>query len=592
MTGSLEQDIYNIKKENEKYKVELKVPMEKGFIENVNLILDNTYYPLYHRENKDGYAIFENIIEIETKAIYHFKFGYKTNGNYRETKTNKISINFEVPDWAKGKIMYHIFVDRFKRNGGSFIDIPGRIKHKNWDEKPIIGPDENGIWNNDFYGGNIKGIIDSLDYIKSLGVSIIYLSPIFESSSNHRYDTANYEKIDPYVGNEEDLKELCEKAHKNNIKIILDGVFNHTGNDSKYFNEYGRYETIGAYQSTDSPYTPFYRKTNGKFDYWWGMKNLPVCDGTSKAWQDYIYGEGGIIDKWFKLGIDGLRLDVADELTDEFIEGIRRAVKRNKKDGFILGEVWKNPMRMNRNYISSGKGMDSVMNYLLIDSLIRYLKYEDTEKIKDIIDQILTEYPKDTILSLMNFTSTHDISRIINILGTDRFKIDGQWAWDLIDEDYKKNREFKMNEEEYRKGKELYELYLFILTFLPGNLSIFYGDEVGLEGEGNLSNRKPYPTIKDREILRFIRWIGKIRERENTLEQADLNIIQIDQKIMMFERIKEEISYLTYINRSDEERTITIPKQYENPKKIYTIKKSNIKTLKPKSGITLKRQKG
>ena len=165
------------------------------------------------------------------------------------------------------------------------------------------------------------------------------------------------------------------------------------------------------------------------------MPNLPVCDGNSKEWQNYIYGEHGIIDQWFELGIDGLRLDVADELSDSFIEGIRRAVKRNKKDGFILGEVWYSPMRMNRGYIESGKGMDSNMNYLLIDALIRYFKYNDIGKLYDVIYQLITEYPKDTLYSLMNFTSTHDISRIINILGSYDFNEYSEWSWNLRSDD-------------------------------------------------------------------------------------------------------------------------------------------------------------
>ena len=176
------------------------------------------------------------------------------------------------------------------------------------------------------------------------------------SQSNHRYDIADYEKVDPYLGSNEDLKDLCVKAHKNGIKIILDGVFNHTGNDSKYFNEYGNYNSVGAYQSKNSEYYDWYRKNeNGDFEYWWGFNNLPECDCYNQGWQNFIYGKNGIIDKWFKSGIDGLRLDVADELTDNFIENIRIAVKRNKKDGFIIGEVWENAISKEKDGIQRNK---------------------------------------------------------------------------------------------------------------------------------------------------------------------------------------------------------------------------------------------
>ena len=324
-----------------KYKVTIELPMEIGWIDYIDLIIDESYkstiYPLQHVININNKAIFETTLELPTKAIYHYYFKYKVNNeikyinkeNHPEnyiTKDEmfKTSVNFETPSWAKGKIMYHIFVDRFNRGSQKPLkDMPRRTIYNSWNDEMILGPDKNGIWNADFYGGDLKGITNKLDYIKSLGVDIIYLSPIIHSQSNHRYDASDYENVDPYAGCNEDLKILCDEAHKKDIKIILDGVFNHTGNDSKYFNEYNTFNTLGAYQSMYSTYAPFYKKYyhNGNlyYDYWWGMPNLPVCNGYSQEWKQYILGIDGIIDQWFKLGIDGLRLDVADELTDEFI---------------------------------------------------------------------------------------------------------------------------------------------------------------------------------------------------------------------------------------------------------------------------------
>lgn len=582
-------EIKKIKKEENgcTYKITLSVPMSLGFIKDVFIEIDGINYKLNYTKKDDSSAFFENNIYLKTKAIYHYYFTFKANDQKMKYGENlKICVNFNVPNWAKGKIMYHIFIDRFNR-----LEVPkeieGRKVHKNWSEDVIIGPNENGMWNTDYYGGSLKGITKKLDYIKDLGVGIIYLSPIPKSQSNHRYDTANYEDIDPYVGTEEDLKKLCAKAHQKGIKIVLDAVFNHTGNDSIYFNEYGNYNTLGAYQSEKSPYYDFYRKNNNEFEYWWGMKNLPVCDGNSKSWQDYIYGQDGIIDKWFNLGIDGLRLDVADELTDEFIEGIRSAVKRNKEDGFILGEVWKNPMRMNRTYISSGKAMDSVMNYLLVDALIRYFKYADVNKIKDVLNQIKYEYPKETIESLMNFTSTHDISRIINIFSSDRFKKDGEWAWNLKNENYENSKNFKLKREDYFRGMKIYKSYVFTLAFLPGNLSIFYGDEIGMEGEGNLSNRKPFTWNKiDNNLLNYFKYIGEIRKKEKFLETANLKILEINDKIMMFER---DDKLLTVINRSDEDINVYLPKEYKDKPKIYSINKTNRNILSSHNGFSIKK---
>ena len=599
-----------------KYRVSIKVPMDVGFIERMKFIVESSdsrhAFQLKHIKNELGFVFFEGEVELQTKAIYHYYFSFEANNNFIYYKKEKItdhqtitpeekwkmSVNFEVPKWAKGKIMYHIFIDRFNKGREAKLEqMPRRTTYDSWNSKMVIGPNEDGIWNADFYGGDIKGIIDKLDYIKSLGVSILYLSPIVWSQSNHRYDASDYEKVDPYAGTNNDLKELCDKAHKMNIKVILDAVFNHTGNDSKYFNEFGTFPEIGAYQSKDSKYFPFYKKyyANNQtyFGYWWGMPNLPVCDGYNKEWQQYIYGENGIIDLWFKLGIDGLRLDVADELTDEFIEGIRTAVKRNKSDGFILGEVWKNPMRMGRSYIESGKGMDSVMNYVLIDALIRYFKYNDVGKLAEIIKELKSEYPKDTLNSLMNFTSTHDITRAINIFGSYDFNGYGEWAWNLGTEDRQWQNNYKLTKEQYEFGKKVYKAYIYLLTFFPGNLSIFYGDEMGLEGMGNLANRRviPWNTSNiDYELISYFKKIGLIRNKEEFLTEADINLLDINDRYIMFERDNIAEKALIAVNRTNDNQRLYIPGEYEKVNGIYRLNNSTTDELAPYGGIVLKKK--
>ena len=598
-----------------KYRVRIKVPMQIGFIERMKFITETSNervaYQLKHVKNEDGFVYFEACIELATRALYHYYFSFEANHNFiylkriNQDRINvisknemwKLSVNFELPEWAQGKIMYHIFVDRF--NHGStqpLMPMPNRIIHNLWNEEILIGPDENGRWNTDFYGGDLKGIIKKLKYLESLGVSIIYLSPIVLSQSNHRYDAADYEVVDPYAGTNEDLRTLCMEAHKLGIKIILDAVFNHTGNDSKYFNEFGNFPTKGAFQGQDSIYYPFYRKHihNNQiyFNYWWGMTNLPVCDGSSKVWQDYIYGVGGIIDQWFSLGIDGLRLDVADELSDEFIEGIREAVKRNKKDGLIIGEVWKNPMRMNRSYIESGRGMDTVMNYQLMDALIRYFKYANTSHLRNIIDEILVEYPNPTINSLMNFTSTHDISRAINIFGSNQFQFFGEWAWNLTNEDRIWQRDYRLTDAEYEQAKKIYSSYIFTLTFFPGILSIFYGDEIGMQGMGNLANRRPYTWTKiDTDLLQLFQRIGKIRRREKELETASLEIVDINEQFIIFKRIHDGVEYLAFMSRSDQSIKVVLPSDYRNLPILYRLNDSDGETLDAYGGIVLKKRR-
>lgn len=612
-----EQD-YNIKMINQSdnganYRIDVRIPMSAGWIEDVYFCTvkdgKNFNYKLKHQKNDNEYVYFGADVFLETCGVYRYFFQFKANGYERfldrdsylsnylsNNKLGKLSVNFETPEWAKGALMYHIFVDRFNRGSKEPLEVkPRRNIYPSFDTPLNPGPDKDGIWNNDFYGGDLKGITEKLSYIKSLGTDIIYLSPIFESQSNHRYDTGDYENVDPYCGNNEDLKELCDKAHSMGMKIVLDSVFNHTGNDSKYYNEFGSYNSIGACQDINSYYGSFYRKHYGKDgklynDHWWGMPNLPVCDGSSKNWQQYIYGENGVIDKWFDLGIDGLRLDVADELSDTFIEEIRNAVHRNKKDGLILGEVWKNPMRMGRGYILSGKGMDSVMDYSLIDALIRYYKYADTYKLGYIIQDILNEYPKDTIDTLMNFTSTHDISRAINIFANYDFNEYEEWVWKPFDESLSHAKNYNLCSEEIKKAKEILKSYTFGLDFLPGIFSIFYGDEVGVQGYGNLMNRQPFPwNNMDKDLLNHFKYLGSVRKDNEFLKTADLNVVDITKNYFMFERTSENGDALIAVNRTPDDTNIFIPPKYDGTdiSKTYSLNKSKKTSLSPYGGISL-----
>ena len=297
------------------FKVSIKIPFEMGWIERVKFSVQSygkkDAYQMKHVKNDNNYAYFETTVVLENCALYQYYFSFEANGVFqyykRENITGntsltreeywKMSVGFDVPEWAKGANMYHIFVDRYRKGKDVKKEpMPRRILHENWDEPPILGPNEDGLWNIDFYGGDLKGIEETLKYIKKLGIDILYLSPIVTSQSNHRYDTADYENVDPYVGTNEMLKNLCDKAHRIGMKIILDAVFNHTGDDSVYFNKYGTYDSIGAYQSTDSPYYSFYKREcirgQHEFSYWWGMTNLPVCDGYSEKWRKFILGEG------------------------------------------------------------------------------------------------------------------------------------------------------------------------------------------------------------------------------------------------------------------------------------------------------------
>lgn len=587
---------------NEKVNVTLKISGDYGFVNEAKILI-NQHRSSNEREIKMEYQktqkninYFSADIDFNNLGIYYFCIKIVINNEQKwiklDSKINKPVItenslpywtitvydkDYEVPDWAKGKIMYHIMVDRFyKSENYNPPEMPNRIINK-WGDTPTwqLDPEEK-YCNNDFFMGNLKGIEEKIDYIKTLGVEIIYLSPICMSQSNHRYDVADYEKVDPYLGSNKDLKSLCDTAHKNGIKIIVDAVFNHTGNDSKYFNEYGNYKTVGAYRSDKSKYYNWYKKRqNGEFEYWWGFKNLPVCDGKNEDWQKYIYGENGIIDKWFKLGIDGLRLDVADELTDEFIENIRKAVKRNKSDGFIIGEVWENAIIKEkdgeqRKYLL-GKGLDSVMNYPYTNAILKYVRFGNSKYLIETINEIIKQYPKPAIYSLMNSLSTHDITRAITTLCADGIQNNKyNWVWDVP---FSRNWQFEhdnIDSNKYEIAKKMFKVATTIQYFLPGNPCIYYGDEIGMYGYKDPFNRKCFEWDKiDKDIHSFFVSIGKLRKQNKFLSYAETRIIQADENLFIFERFDKNNNMLIAVNRTENKVNINIPLKYKYGKYIY-----------------------
>lgn len=625
----LKDIVFNLKKigktdNSSKYHVEIKVPKSIGLIERMKFIVENDKFrkanQLHHVKEKDGFVIFNGDFDLDFNDTFYYYFSfeidhkfvyYKKKNNDEPTKVSRDDMwkndEYRYPEWAKGKVMYHIFVDRFNRgNKNKPEEMKDRHLYPSFDSPLKAGPDEKGIWNNDFYGGDLQGIIDKLDYIESLGVEILYLSPIVRSQSNHRYDAGDYMEVDPYCGSNDDLKRLCDEAHKRGMYVILDAVFNHTGNDSRYFNEFGNYDSVGAFQSKDSEYFEFYRpiEKDGKtyFYNWWSMPNLPVCNGDNPKWQNFIFGEDGVIDKWFSLGIDGLRLDVADELSDYFIEGIKKAVTRNKPDGFIIGEVWESPLEKeflcNRNYYTSGKGLDSVMNYRLCDALIKYFKHGDCNTLWWTVLDILMHYPHEKIKTLMNFTSTHDISRALNLFSSNDFC--GSWVWNLdqFDDEMKKLefcKNYKLTPEAKKRGIAIYKAYVFALNFFPGILSIFYGDEVGLEGMGNLYNRQPFPWDKmDQELLSYFRRIGLIRKNDPFLRNASTYLHEVNPQYFMYERYKDDdddMRYLVVVNRTENDIDLKVPEKFMNSDIIYRLNDNDDKIIKPYGGVVLKKIK-
>ncbi|MBR3289216.1 MAG: glycoside hydrolase family 13 protein, partial [Clostridia bacterium] len=333
--------------------------------------------------------------------------------------------DFVTPDWLCGGVMYQIFPDRFAASGTPKAGVPtDRVLHGSWDEEPQWRPDEQGeIRNNDYFGGDLKGIEEKLDYLSSLGVTCLYLNPIFEAHSNHRYNTADYRRIDPMLGTEDDLRRLCAAAKKRGIRILLDGVFSHTGSDSRYFNKEGRYDTIGAYQSTESPYFSWYHFTRWPDEYggWWGIRTLPEVEEGHPDYLAYMTGEDGVIRSWMKSGIGGWRLDVADELPDVFLDALREAVKAEDPDGLVLGEVWEDASCKHsyghlRRYLL-GRQLDSVMNYPFCGAILDFLRGGSSADFQETVGSIVENYPPQVTRLLMNHIGTHDTERALTALG-------------------------------------------------------------------------------------------------------------------------------------------------------------------------------
>ena len=468
--------------------------------------------------------------------------------------------NLYTPEFIRGGIMYQIFPDRFCKSGKPHENVPSdRIIRDDWDGTPLYKPDSKGVVrNNDYFGGDLQGIIEKLPYIKSLGVTVIYLNPIFEAHENHRYNTANYEKIDPLLGTEEDFKELCAKAKEMGIDIILDGVFSHTGADSIYFNKFGRYgDNTGAYRDKNSPYFPWYSFTGypDKYESWWGITTLPNVNENNDSYTRYICGEDGILQKWIKLGARGWRLDVADELPDEFLDNLNRSVKAMGGDKIIYGEVWedasnKESYGVRRRYLIGGQ-LDSVMNYPFKEAILNYVKYANAQDFVNSILTILDHYPKPAIDMLMNFLSTHDTERALTRLGGEEV------GWH--DKDWQSER--RLDGPQYLYGIALMKCAMVLQFFLPGIPSIYYGDEAGMEGYRDPFNRRCYPWGRENtELVEFTRGLAKVRSGSRAFEQGELRFIEVDDNVCVFsrhDRITREAAII-YLNKSTQGRSFEV----------------------------------
>ncbi len=544
---------------------------EDKIVGEVDLIRESKkyYQGEYNKFNETGlyFYYFEVDINIDgnnRKLFYGKSINDGSTCEYSYENLNKYQItvheDFQIPSWYKEGVMYNIFVDRF--NNGNRNKKPSNPKknsfiYANWSDEPMYIKDKNGdVIRWDFHGGNLKGIIDKLPYLSKIGVSIIYLSPIFESSSNHKYNTGDYKKIDPMFGDEEILKELIEKANKKGINIILDGVFSHTGADSKYFNKFGNYDEVGAYQSKDSKYSSWYTFNDFPDDYkcWWGVKDLPNVNELNMSYMDYIiYDKDRVINKWTNMGIKCWRLDVADELPTEFIKEIIKELKKNYAEYVLVGEVWEdasNKITYNerRNYLV-GNQLDSVMGYPFRENIVSFLKGNITSKeLNNKFMTIKENYPKESFKANLNLISSHDVARIKTELNYDEAMVKLSVATQM--------------------------------TF-EGVPYIYYGDEAGLCGGTDPDNRKTYPwKNEDEDMIEFYKEAINTRKKYSVLTNGDTEFIDTnDDDVFGYIRFNDKCEkILILINRSLENKNISINIK-ENTLEIVDIKYSSKKYL-------------
>lgn len=518
-------------------------------------------------------------IQNET-GLYFYHFEYSTPWGKTAVRRNESSLgllsggkndfqltvfakDFQTPEWLKGGLIYQIFPDRFYDSGTEKKNVPqDRILRQDWGGEPSWRPDGLGrVLNNDYFGGDLEGIRQKLPYLSGLGVSCIYLNPICEAQSNHRYDTSDYEKVDSLLGTQKDLERLCADAKSFGISVILDGVFSHTGDDSRYFNKEGRYGSSGAYRSKQSPYFSWYTFREWPYNYrcWWNFETLPEVNEENESFISFITGENGVARRYIKAGVRGWRLDVADELPDKFLDEFRKAVKAEKSDALILGEVWEDASNKcsygsRRRYLQ-GAQLDSVMNYPFAQAVLGFIRSGIVEGFSEKIMTVLENYPKCVVDVLMNHIGTHDTMRAITALGGESCEgRDRLWQ-----------STHSLSPEQYERAVKLLKLAAVIQYTLPGVPSLYYGDEAGMQGYKDPFNRVCYPWGEEnKELIEFYKNLGAVRKECLCFKDGTFYTVSEMLSCLAFVRKGENDSAMVIVNRNEHEISYFLPEEWKN----------------------------
>ena len=484
--------------------------------------------------------------------------GYHGGENVQSWQLTVYEESF-TPAWFGCGVVYQIFPDRFCR-----LELPdpagmvgSRTIHENWSDLPDWRPDAQGeVRNCDFFGGSLQGILSKLDDLADFGVTVLYLNPVFESASNHRYNTADYRAIDPMLGTEDDFHHLCQEAKRRGIRVILDGVFNHTGSQSRYFNADGFYSDTGAAQSPASPYYHWYsfHPWPADYDAWWGIRTLPAVREDAPDYRDFIIrGQDSVVRHWLRAGASGWRLDVADELPDDFIGEIRTAMEETAPDSFLLGEVWEDATTkiaysMRRRYLL-GQELHGVMNYPFRTALIAYLLGGDADEFRETLESLRENYPPHAFYSLMNFLSTHDTPRILTVLGADH-----------VPGSKEERAVFRLSPARRQLGLKRLRLAALVLFTFPGAPTVYYGDEAGMEGWEDPFNRAGYPWgQEDSELKSFFSKLVHLRREQPALQTGQLHWRWTAGSLLVFARELDGQLLTTVVNAADSPQTLTLP---------------------------------
>lgn len=507
---------------------------------------------------------------------------------YRQTV---YAADFAVPGWAKDAVYYYIFPERF-RNGDARNDpMPGINTyqdkgvefHADWNQRPFkpkTGDGSDDVYNNDFFGGDLAGIIEKLDYIADLGANVIYMTPIFSAASNHKYDTADYRNVDPVFGSNEEFMRLCAEAKKRGIRIMLDASLNHTGSDSIYFDRFGKYRAGGAFENAKinaaSPYADWFSfdamQTDPDKQYkgWVGVLDLPELNKASNGFRKFAFGaDDSIMKLWLDRGASSWRMDVAPWVPDDFWREWRTAVKNKKPDALTVAETW-----FDASKFFLGDSFDSTMNYIFRNTVLDYIGGGKATATYHNIEYIREVYPQQSFYSLMNLLSSHDVPRTLHLLGyrsdtTDAAKIS--------------------------EAKQRLLLGVFIQMTFPGSPAVFYGDEVGVTGGEDPFNRATYPWVDkggkpDLRLLAEFKKLIKLRNDHPVLRNGAFGApVYIDDNAIVLARNDGEQWAITATNNSTAVKTVTLklPENFQAQKLTNAITGAQVETKNGNLTVTI-----